>query len=179
MKIINLWGGPGCGKSTTAAGLFYLMKVDEYKVELIREYIKDAVYEKRDIFKDQIYIFGKQNRRQHILHHQVDWAITDSPILLSALYAPKNYYPAFTKLCLQTFASYDNINIVLNRVKPYINLGRNQTEEEAREIDKRVKIFMYENQIPYFEVDGDLHAPEKILEIIKEINPYFKLNVRK
>jgi len=26
MKVINLFAGPGAGKSTTAAGLFYYMK---------------------------------------------------------------------------------------------------------------------------------------------------------
>ena len=179
MILINLLGGPGCGKSTTAAGLFYLMKVKEYKVELIREYIKDAVYENRDIFSDQIYIFGKQNRRQYILQHKVDWAITDSPILLSAVYAPKNYYPAFSELCLQTFDSYNNLNILLKRVKPYVNLGRNQTEKQAIEIDNRVETFMLDNKIMFHRFDGDLHAPKKIFNFIKDIDPYFKLKVRK
>ena len=35
MKVINLWGSPGSGKSTVAAGLFYRMKMADYNVELI------------------------------------------------------------------------------------------------------------------------------------------------
>ncbi len=35
MKVINLWGSPGAGKSTAAAGLFYRMKFADYNVELI------------------------------------------------------------------------------------------------------------------------------------------------
>jgi len=42
MKIINLYGGPGSGKSTIAAGIFYKAKLDDrYRVELFREMAKD------------------------------------------------------------------------------------------------------------------------------------------
>lgn len=168
MKCINIFAGPGAGKSTTAAGLFWMMKCEGYKVELVREYIKDAVYEKRNLFDDQMYIFAKQNRRQHILRNEVDWIITDSPLLLSAVYAPENYYPAFSELCLQTFESYDNYNFLLTRVKPYVNLGRGQTEKEARGIDERVMLFMKAHYIDFARLDGDKDAPGEILKLIKE-----------
>ena len=45
MKVINLVGGPGCGKSTTAAGLFYELKRRDYSVELVTEYAKSRVWE--------------------------------------------------------------------------------------------------------------------------------------
>ena len=35
MQIINIWGGPGVGKSTAAAGLFYEMKKLQLNVELV------------------------------------------------------------------------------------------------------------------------------------------------
>jgi hypothetical protein len=44
MKVINLWAGPGAGKSTTAAGLF-LMKLTGRRVELVTEYAKEVVYD--------------------------------------------------------------------------------------------------------------------------------------
>jgi dephospho-CoA kinase len=34
MRVINLAAGPGAGKSTTAAGLFNIMKLKGLKVEL-------------------------------------------------------------------------------------------------------------------------------------------------
>ena len=46
-KIINLYGGPGVGKSTTAAGLFYKMKIAGYSCELAYEWIKLKVYENK------------------------------------------------------------------------------------------------------------------------------------
>jgi pantothenate kinase len=39
--IINVYGGPGAGKSTSAAYLYYLLKVAGKNVELVREYVKD------------------------------------------------------------------------------------------------------------------------------------------
>jgi len=45
MKVINLFGGPGCGKSTAAAGLFHLMKSNHMSVELVNEFAKEIVWE--------------------------------------------------------------------------------------------------------------------------------------
>ena len=46
LKVINLWSGPGGGKSTTAAGLFNIMKHMRLDVELVTEVAKDRVYAK-------------------------------------------------------------------------------------------------------------------------------------
>ena len=59
--VVNLIGGPGCGKSTTTAGLFYELKKKGYNCEMSLEFAKDKVYEESfRIIDDQIYIFGKQ-----------------------------------------------------------------------------------------------------------------------
>lgn len=41
--IIDLIGGPGSGKSTTAAGLFYKLKKLGYNCEMSLEFAKDKV----------------------------------------------------------------------------------------------------------------------------------------
>lgn len=43
--VVNLIGGPGCGKSTTTAGLFYELKKKGYNCEMSLEFAKDKVYE--------------------------------------------------------------------------------------------------------------------------------------
>jgi ATP:corrinoid adenosyltransferase len=54
MKVINLWAGPGAGKSTTASGLFYLMKTADMQVELVTEYAKDMTWEGRhEVLQDR------------------------------------------------------------------------------------------------------------------------------
>lgn len=166
LKVLNLLSGPGCGKSTTASGLFYFMKKKGLRVELVREYIKNPVYEKRKIFDDQVYIFAKQHRLQHILKNDCDWIITDSPILLSAVYATENYFPSFQQLVLEAYDTYENYNFFLTREKEYVNLGRNQTKEEAIEIDRKVKQFMVDNHLPYNVVPGN----DAVEQIMKHLN---------
>jgi adenylate kinase family enzyme len=61
VKIINLYGSPGCGKSTTATSLFSKMKMMDISVEITLEYVKKYAWKKIPIGKyDQYYIFGKQ-----------------------------------------------------------------------------------------------------------------------
>lgn len=141
MKVINLFGAPGSGKSTLAAGLFHEMKLAGYNVELVTEYAKDMVWEERyNVFQDQIYILGKQNRRLLRLKDKVDYVVTDSPILLGVIYmvnAPYNI--PLEELIEQVFDSYDNTNIYIERSHQYEQIGRNQSEEEAQVKAQEIK----------------------------------------
>lgn len=77
---INLWAGPGIGKSRTAAGLFNLMKHRGHKVELVTERAKFFTYEGNvSALKDQFYLMCLQEYSQRIVADQVDYIITDSP----------------------------------------------------------------------------------------------------
>lgn len=148
MKVINFFGGPGCGKSTNAAGLFYHMKNMGKKVEIVTEYAKDMVYENRqNILADQLYILAKQSRRVSRLRDVVDYCITDSPLILSAIYNSGS--PLISELALEIFNSFENINILVERTKPYQRYGRIQTELEAIEIDNKVKDYLNKHNIQY------------------------------
>jgi adenylate kinase family enzyme len=139
MKIINLWGAPGAGKSTVAAGLFYKMKVAGYKVELVTEYAKDVVWDNRDdLLKDQLYLLAKQNRKLERLRGKVDWCITDSPVLLVLAYMPEKYYSHFNSLTYDVWESYTNLNYLLRRSHEYKHDGRLQTEDEAEVINDKI-----------------------------------------
>jgi hypothetical protein len=162
MKIINFFAGPGCGKSSISAGLFYRMKLLEYKVELVQEYAKDMTYEKRsNILEDQLYVFAKQARRLERLKGHVDYVITDSPLLLSMVYNTKS--EILNELIEETFNSYANINFLLKRTKKYQTYGRNQTEEEAKEIDLKIAKMLIEKRYWYYNIDADETAIDKIL----------------
>jgi nicotinamide riboside kinase len=86
-KVINLFGAPHSGKSVAAAGLYYNLKVKKKHCEMVREYIKNWVWEGRkpNTF-DQPYIFGKQLKYESMLYNKVDYVITDSPFILAAYY---------------------------------------------------------------------------------------------
>jgi hypothetical protein len=120
--------------------------------------------------KDQLYLLAKQNRMLERLRDKVDYVITDSPLLLCRYYATINdyQYKAFYPLVDNIFSSYDNINIFLERVKPYSNVGRSQNEEQAREIDNIVNEKLISFKIPFIKVVSDKKAAKAILEIVRQ-----------
>jgi hypothetical protein len=170
MKVINLFAGPGAGKSTTAAGLFYKMKREGLAVELVTEYAKDKVYEGHlGCLEDQIYIFGKQQRRLSRLVGHVEYAVTDSPLLLSVLYN-KTESKSFLDLVKEVFNKYDNRNFFIVRDKEYQQIGRTQTEIEARELDEKMKTILFHNSIRTEAILGNGWAVDNIYDYIMKHN---------
>jgi hypothetical protein len=152
MKVVNLFAGPGVGKSVMAADIFSVIKKNGGSAELAGEYAKDMVYESRmNILTDQVYVLAKQNRRLHRLRDKVDWVISDSPLLLSPVYAPADYYPSFVDLAFDVFDSYENINLFLQRPadRIYQDVGRTQKAAEAIEFDDKIKNFLDQHRVPY------------------------------
>ena len=168
-KVICLYGGPGTGKSTTAADLFARLKKKGQNVELVREYVKDWVWEGRKIKEtDQVYILAKQARKEQICFEDVDLLITDSPIRLCAIYEKMiTEEPYVTPLIIKKFEKeaekmgVEYIHVFLNRVKPYQEAGRMQKEKEAGEIDSQLLDYL-EDEVDYIRVDADENAAENI-----------------
>ena len=175
MININLFGGPGTGKSTTAAGLFYLMKTDDYKVEYIQEFAKELTFG-NDLTRlsDQLLVLGEQHHRMFRLKNQVDFLIHDSPFVMGLTYLqddahlPKDIY---AELITTMFASYNNINIFLKRnveEHGYQEYGRSQTLDQAIEKDNQIKAMMLEHNIPFYEVEMGPKSTSTIFDIVRE-----------
>lgn len=162
--VVNLYAGPGAGKSTTAAGLFHQLKLAGTRCELITEFAKDAVWEGREhILHNQVYVFAKQHKRLNDVIDKVDVAITDSPLLLSMYYADN---PALHDLVLHERAKHDNVDVFIERDKPYDPKGRVQSEDEARLIDDEMLDILDEHAGEYHHVKGNESAPRKIRHIL-------------
>lgn len=133
MLVVNLFGAPGAGKSTGAAYVFSKLKLAGINAELVTEFAKDKVWEgSQAVFQNQAYIFGKQYFRISRLQDKVDVVITDSPILLSSFYNKDEVLgKELDALVTKVFESYQNLNVFINRVKPYNPAGRFQTEAES------------------------------------------------
>lgn len=167
--IVNLISGPGVGKSTIAAGVFYKLKSLGINAEIATEYAKDKVWEDSiAVLENQIYIFGKQHHRLFRLCGKVDVIVTDSPILLSIVY-DKSKNEVFRQLVLQEFKKFNSITYFLNRIKPYMEKGRTQTEEEAMEVDSAVKDMLTTYEVPHLSIDSDERSVDLIVERVLDI----------
>lgn len=178
-KIINLLGGPGSGKSLTAAGIFYELKIRDIECELVSEFPKELTWEKNlDLLENQLFVFAEQFRRQYRLLGKVDFVITDSPLILSKIYMDifgkrsgkftSTFSKTFQSECLSffdtTYNEFDNILFYIDRPKNFSPNGRNETENEAHFIDEMIlnEIEKYDyHRIP------SQDAVEKIIKILE------------
>lgn len=167
MLIVNLYGGPGAGKSTTAAGVFHVLKTRGVSCEYVPEYAKDLTWEDRThALVNQPLILGKQYHRFWRLDGKVDVAVTDSPILLSVLYN-NGRLKSLDALALELHMAHDNLNFLIKRTKPYFKVGRSQTEEEARGLDGKAKEMLDGYRFAYTEVPGNKWGLKKIVEKVE------------
>jgi len=154
MKVINIFGGPGTGKSVTAAKLFAELKIKKYNCELITEYAKELVYDESfKLMENQIWIFANQHHRMHRLRDKVDYLITDSPLFNSIVYSGKGEeHKTFHSFIMTEFNKYNNLNVYLERETEYQTVGRYQDEEGAKQVDLEVlRLFKYFD-VPYVKI---------------------------
>jgi len=144
--VVNLFGGPGSGKSTQALGVTYKLKLNGVNCEYANEIAKDLMWrEDYGSLKDQIKIFGKQNGKIFDLKNKVDVIITDSPAVMGLLYCDNNEVSVkeLKSLAIAEFNRDDiiNVNIMLTRdeSREYDPNGRSQTEDEAKQKDRDVR----------------------------------------
>lgn len=171
-KIINLYGGPGTGKSTTAAALFAEMKFRGVNCEYIQEFAKDKAWEfgnmqgSPKILDAQEFIFAEQHFRIRRCATEVDLLITDSPLLLGLVYTREDFpLPSLRAVIREAHDLYDNLNIFLTREKPYNPAGRFQTEEEAKLKDVEIRNMLDEQLQPHYVVKSNREAISTIADL--------------
>ena len=179
--VINLFGGSGCGKSTTAALLFSRMKLTGIHVELVREYVKYWAWNDRKVREwDQLYLLGKQSAYESMLYDKVDYIVTDSPILLAGIYQEfrSNGKDSYVSEAAQAFMAHAEErgvtykNFFLKRNKPFDPRGRYETESQAKEVDR----FVYDYLCKYSgfkptEISGpDEYRDAEILSYFGDMN---------
>jgi nicotinamide riboside kinase len=154
MKVINIYSGPGTGKSVTAANIFTALKMQHKNCELVTEYAKELTYDESfHLMNNQIWIFANQQHRMYRLKDKVDYLVTDAPLLNSIVYSGKGEeHKPFHKFVLHEFNKYDNINIFIERETEYRMEGRQQNLEEAIKVDNEVLRVLNYFDVPYVKV---------------------------
>ena len=70
---------------------------------------------------------------------------------------------------MENYDRFDNINIFLERDKPYFGGGRTQTEEESDQISEELKTFLAYYDEDYITMKGNEETPYAILKEIENV----------
>lgn len=169
--VVNLMGGPGCGKSTAAAGIFYELKKLGYECELVTEYAKDKVWDgSYETLKDQIYVFGHQYHRLWKLKGKVKFIITDTSLIFGIHYVRYNS-KKFNDFVIEAFFHFNNINYFIKRGNSFNDKGRIHDLKESIKADEIIKQIMKDYNIEYKEIDQD----NAVKNIVDELTKQFPL----
>lgn len=175
--IINLFGGPGIGKSTIAAGLFSTMN-KKYKgdksVELVTEYAKDLTWDNRqNTLSNQLYIAAKQySRLLRVTKAEVDYIVNDGPMLQGNVYARK--FCKYPEAYYETIKYFNDdlgprLNILFRRSTKYKAIGRPDEETLAIQLDKEIEDMLVSVGEPFYKLSiGNVEGT--IINIIEGTN---------
>jgi hypothetical protein len=194
-KIINIHGGPGIGKSTIATGLYSKLKIEKIPCELVTEFAKECTWEEtHKLLENQIHIFSEQFRRQWRLIDKVHYVITDSPLILNAVYYDyylerlgygkdysqvkfsDRYIEQSRKFFDDTFLEFNNINFMVTRYFEVTDddemiyptwdpAGRNQNLEESLELDFKIQEKLAKYD-PYFKFTKNTSDTKEVIDTI-------------
>ena len=131
--VVNLFAGPGAGKTTCAWEIASELKKRGIVTEYVPEYAKELVWDENyEALADQESIFKEQAHRINRLVGKVDVIVTDSPILFSEIYGENNSND-FRARIWDEHNSHDNFNLFINRGSTFEQQGRIHNLEESQE----------------------------------------------
>jgi len=148
IRRINVFGGPGIGKSTTAAHIFYELKKKNLEVDWIQESAKQWTYlERKPLgWSDQFHLFAKNLHEEEVALRKLQYVVCDAPMLMHCYYSKKAnnpYLPHLIATTEQYEKQFPSLNLFLTRGNwEYSNTGRFQTEIEAKKMDQEIKEFL-------------------------------------
>lgn len=171
--VINAFGGAGAGKTVACMDVCQQLKKRGYNAEYVSEYCKELVYENSDMLSgtpdNQFEILKEQMKRMDRMIGQVDFIVTDSPILLNSVYN-KALTPEYEQMVQELFRDYDNFTFFVARdTSHYQTEGRIHTLAESMEKDKQIKQMLHDNDI-YF----GTYNHETIDKIVDNASKTFK-----
>lgn len=185
LKVVNLLGAPGMGKSAIASGLFYLMKKNHHSAALCREYAQYLVTAGREwqLREEQLYLFAKQHHELFIQRGNYRTAVTDSPLLLTAFYAAPDLTPPSFYQCVRDYnEKFENIYFFISRDiglphSVFDNSGRVHNREESLGKEKQQRSFLEKWNVQYTDIkvksagvqDEAIHTDEDPAQQIYDI----------
>lgn len=148
MLVVNLFGGPGAGKTTLAAYLFYRLKQAGFRAELVGEAAREIIYDRNpeataaQLIDNQFLISGLQSERlKRLERHGIEVAIADSPLRMGLVYVND---PSMQDALTDAIARVEEMmspsfNVFVQRTQGvYDKESRAQEESEAIRLDEAI-----------------------------------------
>lgn len=172
MLVVNLFGGPGAGKTTTGLGVTHALKKVGVDAEFVPEYARELVFEgtlsrtpQEDIMREQ------SHRLLRLFYSRVPVAVTDSPLLMQKAYAPEYLWPMLDALSSTPGFCNQNYFIKNPRTGHHSMVGRAHTQSEARELDGKIKQILADSGQVFREVSKS-EATTRIVADLMKIVPF-------
>lgn len=164
-KVINIIGGPGCGKSMFSAAIVLFLHLHGKTVQTIPDHAKALVWQRNfEVLKNQYFIAQRQFEMLNLLDGQVQFLVTESS-LPQTLYYNENYEPNICDLAktrvqiLAWHGLHDTVNILVERgEKRYARAGRLQEEAQACAIDLGLRKLLDREGINYTALPPDIET---------------------
>ena len=160
-KVVNLYGGPGIGKTTTALALTAELKKLGYNAEYIPETAKEYIYSGQldklnGSQANQYALYREHKHKIDSVMGKVDIAVTDSPLPLNAVYV-KELIPEFRETIFTDYSNYNNINFMLKRNNndKFSMEGRIHDLDQSIKKDNEIRTMLWNNGIFPTEVERD------------------------
>lgn len=172
--VINGYGGPGAGKSTACMEITAELKKAGYRAEYVQEYAKELVYENNMEMLDgsaehQFEILKEQTKRVDRLFGKTDFIVTDSPVMLNAIYN-KELTPEYEALIYEMQGAYIDFSFFMERnTADFEKEGRIHNLNESIEKDSEIKQMLQKN-----EIDCKTYNHDNVMDIVKDAIHFYE-----
>jgi len=170
--VVNIFGGPGTGKSTLASELYCALKKAGIETACPEEHAKLAIWSGQPWLLDhQVILLGRTWETIRALSEKVDVIIVDSPILLCSVYAQDREPDCFHELVIDIHRRTSRMNILLQRNpgQIYSPSGRRETADQASLVDARIENLLRTRSETYSAIS---RAPDDRSAIARSIATY-------
>lgn len=149
--LVNFFGPPNSGKTVAATSVFSKLKKRHIDTVLISEFATAKVVEENKMaMKNQLYIWANQQYQIFCGYHHAKVTVTDSPILLGAIYNIQAH-PSLYEVIFEEHKKYNNLNIMmeLDDSYPYSMIGRVHSFTESQSIGNQMIEMLESHNIPF------------------------------
>jgi hypothetical protein len=83
---------------------------------------------------------------------------------MNAVFYDRTFGPEGRAFFRRVAEGFDNLYVFVRRVAPYVPHARMGSQAEADRMAEVIRGFLVEEGIPFFEVEGDMAAPAKVVD---------------